>query len=190
MASSDLMIVPAARWSDFLALDEDDLRELIDGELVEVEVPTASHEWVVSRLIVALSVWTDAHGGIVFGSGYKIRVRDDRGVMPDVQLFRAGHEGIIGDQGLEHGAPDLVVEVVSPSSRRYDRVVKLGWYASVGVAEYWLIDPEDRTLERLVLEGGVYQIATALEGSAVFAPGSFPGLEVQLASLWSLPGSR
>ena len=47
------------------------------------------------------------------------------------------------------GTPDLVVEILSPSSRRYDRVTKLRWYAQLGVPEYWLVDPDARTLERL-----------------------------------------
>lgn len=88
------------------------------------------------------------------------------------------------------GAPDLVVEVVSASSRRYDRVVKLGYYADAGVPEYWVVDPEARTLERLVLRGGAYLVRETAAGEAVFRPDSFRGLAVPLADLWSVPGAR
>jgi Uma2 family endonuclease len=173
-------------WDDFVALEEDDLRELIDGELVEVEVPTRTHEYIVGRLASALIVWTDAgHGGVVFPSGYKVRISDRRGVMPDVQLYRAGNEPAVDqEQGLVNGHPDLVVEIVSPSSHRYDRVTKLRWYAQLGVPEYWLVDPQARTLERLVLREGVFSIAGALVDEEVFRPESFEGLEIPLAKLW------
>jgi Uma2 family endonuclease len=173
-------------WDDFVALDEDDLRELIDGELVEVEVPTDRHEHVVMRIGAALTVWSDAgHGGRTLGSGYKVRISDRRGVMPDVQFYREGNSTSVAQQrGLETGRPDLVVEVVSPSSRRFDRVKKLQWYAQLGVPEYWVIDAQARTLERLVLGAGIYAIAATHADDETFRPESFPGLEIPLARLW------
>jgi|HubBroStandDraft_5_1064220.scaffolds.fasta_scaffold319324_1 Uma2 family endonuclease len=172
-------------WDDFIALDEDDLRELIDGELVEVEVPTEVHEGIVPMLSYYLVGWSLAHGGgETLGSGYKVRIAERRGVMPDLQFYRTGNEPRGQTQGLAHGHPDLVVEVVSPSSVRYDRVIKMRWYASIGTPEYWIVDPAARTLERLTLEGDRYVIADALEGAAVFRPASFEGLEVPLARLW------
>lgn len=176
------------RWPDFIQLAEDDLRELIDGELREIDVATKQHEWVVTFLAAVLFNWARVNGGLVLSSGYKIRIDDRRGVMPDVQYFRKGHERTGGDRGLESGAPDLVVEVVSPTSVRYDRVVKLRWYAQIRVPEYWIVDPEQRTLERLVLDGASYRIAEALTDEAVFAPDSFSGLGVSLEELFTLPG--
>ena len=180
---------PSARytWSDFVALDEDDLRELIDGELVEVEVPTRNHERTVARLVTALTNWADAgHGGEALPSGYKVRITDRRGVMPDVQYYRRGNAAAREqDQGLVEGRPDLVVEVVSPSSRRYDRVKKLGWYAQKGVPEYWLVDPEARTLEQLRLERESYAIVGAVAEDETFKPSTFEGLEIPLAKLWA-----
>jgi Uma2 family endonuclease len=177
-------------WEDFIALDEDDLRELIDGELVEVEVPKRRHERIVALLIHFLTAWAEKHGGEVLGSGYKVRITNKRGVMPDVQLFAEGHEpGEEHEDGLAQGHPDLVVEIVSKSSRRYDRVLKARWYADIGVPEYWIVDPEARTVERLVLEGGRWVLATTAQGHETFAPESFPGLRVQLARLWT-PAKR
>jgi Uma2 family endonuclease len=102
-------------WDDFVALEEDDPRELIDGELVEVEVPTVKHEEIVIRLGFYLHGWTvQGHGGRVLASGYKIRVSDRRGVMPDLQLYRRGNDALLDqDKGLVRGRPDLVVEIVS-----------------------------------------------------------------------------
>ena len=177
-------------WDDFVALDEDDLRELIDGELVDVEVPTARHEEIVVLLGHFLTAWAEqGHGGRARGSGYKLRVSARRGVMPDVQFSRRDNDAARDqDTGLVRGRPDLVVEVVSPSSRRYDRVKKLRWYAQLGVPEYWIVDPETRTLEQLLLRDGAYFIASALEGKETFRPATFAALEVPLGRLWDGPG--
>jgi Uma2 family endonuclease len=174
-------------WDDFIALEEDDLRELIEGELVEVEVPTRDHERIVIELGYWLTGWSRAgHGGYALGSGYKVRVSSRSGVMPDLQFYRQGNEPAADqNQGLIRSHADLVVEIVSPSSRRYDRVKKLNWYAQLGVPEYWIIDPEAHTLERLVLRDGAYVIAVSLEGEDTFRPESFEGLEIPLAKLWA-----
>jgi Uma2 family endonuclease len=173
-------------WDDFVALQEDDLRELIDGELVEVEVPTSHHEKLVAALVYFLQTWVEAgHGGCVLASGYKVRVSDRRGAMPDVQFYRADNDAWREQQqGLVRGRPDLVVEIVSPSSGRYDRVTKLRWYARLGIPEYWLVDPTARTLEQLVLRDGIYAIADSLADAETFRPASFDGLEISLSKLW------
>jgi Uma2 family endonuclease len=175
-------------WEDFIALPEDDPRELLDGRLVEMDVPNEGHEWVVAMLVHWLQGWAIANrAGIVFASGYKVRIRRDRGFMADVQLFRTGGRPL-QYAGLESGAPDLAVEVISPSSGRYDRVHKLQGYAAIGVAEYWIVDPERQTLERLVLDdSGIYRIADALDGDATLEPASMPGLVMPLGELWRLP---
>jgi Uma2 family endonuclease len=183
----DLAAPAPYTWDDFVALDEDDLRELIDGELVEIEVPTRRHESVVALLCYYLTAWSRAGGGgEALGSGYKVRISERRGVMPDAQFYRKENRAAREqDAGLVRGAPDLVVEIVSPSSRRYDRVTKLRWYAARGVPEYWLVDPEAHTVEGLLLRDGAYAIAASLEGDELFRPASFEGLEIPLTELWS-----
>ena len=173
-------------WDDFLKLDDDDRRELLDGRLVEGEVPTLSHEQAVIALGTLLTQWAwERGGGRTLASGYKVRVDEHRGVMPDVQYFRPGNfPGVEDEQGLAHGRPDLAVEVISPGSRRYDSVRKRADYAAIGVPEYWLIDPERRTLIRFVLRGGEYAEAETPSGDQVFRPDGFEGLEIPLGRLW------
>jgi Uma2 family endonuclease len=172
-------------WEEFLELDEDDPRELLDGEFVEIEVPTRTHESIVTSLIVTLGSWARLKkAGRVLASGYKLRIDARRGAMPDIQLYRTGNWPAGQDKGLETGHPDLVIEVISPSSQSKDRVRKLHDYAAIGIPEYWLVDPEARTLERLVLRDGTYSIVEALEGDAVFRPAELEGLEIELGPLW------
>ncbi len=176
-------------WDDFIALEEDDLRELIDGELVEVEVPTKMHEYIVWLLGHYLATWAlprKAGFGVV--SGFKVRISERRGVMPDLQFFRTSNPAAKGDAvGLASGRPDLAIEIISESSRRYDRMTKLAWYASIGVPEYWIIDASARTLDRLVLQGDKYLVAEVVGDDTTFRPESFEGMEIPLGSLWRLP---
>jgi len=176
-------------WDDFVALEEDDLRELIDGELVEVEVPTKLHEYIVSLMCHYLMAWAlPRNAGISLASSFKVRITERRGVMPDLQFFRSANPASRGDEAsLTSGHPDLAIEVVSESSRRYDRMTKLAWYASISVPEYWIVDPAERTLERLVLQGTKYLVAEVRGDDDVFRPDAFDGLEIPLGSLWRLP---
>jgi Uma2 family endonuclease len=180
-------------WDDFVRLEEDDRRELIDGELVEVEVPTELHEYIVFMLSYFLAHWArPRRAGYGVVSGFKVRISERRGVMPDLQFFRRGNPaaGPIDRVALEDGRPDLAVEIVSPSSARYDRMTKLGYYASIGVPEYWIVDPAAHTLERLVLQGEKYLVAEVVGESSLFQPDSFDGLEVPLGELWAVPGDE
>jgi hypothetical protein len=103
-------------WDDFVALEEDDLRELIDGELVEVEVPTFSHEKIVGRSCFFLMTWAEAGTAAKpIASGYKVRISDRRGVMPDVQFYRRGNEPCPSDQ--DSGSSAAVPISSSRSSR-------------------------------------------------------------------------
>lgn len=173
-------------WREFVLLEEDDRRELVDGRLEEESMPGKTHERIVALLIALLGHWSlTRKAGQVFASGYKIRIDEHRGVMPDVQFYRAGNEPAGQEDGLEKGRPDLVVEVISPTSRSKDTVRKLHDYARVEIPEYWIVDPEAKLLQRLALRDGVYAIVDAQEGDVVFRPDSFEGLEIDLSLLWA-----
>jgi Uma2 family endonuclease len=176
-------------WDDFIALDDDDRRELIDGELLEVEVPTEIHEYIAALLTILIGGWArERRKGFAFVSGYKVKITERRAVMPDVQLYLHGNKTANRTaQGLVGGHPDLAIEILTPGSARYDRVVKLVYYASIGVPEYWVVDPAARTLERLVLDGERYRIEEAASGDDVLRPRSFEGLEIPLKELWTIP---
>lgn len=179
-------------WEDFVHLPDDDRRELIDGALVEVEVPTFLHEFIVALLVHRLTGWALEHGAVVLASGYRVRVRGDIGFMPDVQLYRSRARVTRPEaaQGLEDGAPDLAIEVISPTSGRHDRVTKFNGYAAIGVTEYWLVDPQARLLEQFVLDGEHYRLEARLADDALFEPKTLPGLSLPLATLWDLPADE
>ena len=138
--------------TDWVRMPEDEPGELLDGQLVEEEVPDLVHETVVSWLIGLLRAWIIARGGFVFGSEGKFVVGSQRGRKPDVSVFFPG-TAALPRRGAVRVPPDIVVEVISPTprDRRRDRIEKPDDYAAFGVRYYWLIDPEERSLEILAL---------------------------------------
>lgn len=177
-------------WDDYVSLPDDDRRELIDGRLEEGEVPTKVHAFVVVMLSHLLMTWAlPRKAGFVLSSGYRVRISPRRGVTPDLHFYRSRTFESLPMQGLDDGHPDLVVEVISPGSVGRDRIVKSEYYASIGTPEYWLVDPEARTFERFLLENGRYLPAERFLSVGRFEPDTFPGLVIDIASLWMPPTS-
>lgn len=178
-------------WSDFVALPEGDPRELIDGHLVEIEMAEQIHDWSVFYLNTFLGSWALKHGFAGAGSTYKVKISDQRGVMPDLQLYPQEDFGRPENrQGYTSGRTFLAVEVISPSSRSYDRVTKLEYYRSVGVREYWIVDTDAQRIERYVLRRSGYVLEDQVAGRADFTPKSMRGLKIPLGPLWDGPPKK
>src|SRR4051812_16435468 len=126
-------------WAD---MAEDEPGELVDGLLVEEEVPSVLHESVVGWLMIELGGWARARRGWVFASELKLGVSAWRGRKPDVSMYLPGAK-LRGRDSLVIVPPDVVIEVASPHPRdvRRDRIEKLREYAAFGVHFYWLLNP-------------------------------------------------
>jgi Uma2 family endonuclease len=166
----------------WVALDEDVEGELVDGQLVEEEVASWAHEIVVSSLIFTLRTWLIPRGGFVLGSETKLPISPTRGRKPDVLAYFGTRAGA----GAGVPAPDIVVEVITATARdrQRDRVDKKHDYAALGVGQYWLVDPEARTLEVLVRQpDGRFLEALAVAAGTHDIPGC-SGLRLDLDALW------
>jgi len=141
--------------NDYLAGEESQGRQgLIWGAMLHEPAPTYAHQAIVTRAVVLLDEHTREHRlGRVCVSPLDVVLDELRAlvVQPDVVFISNERAAILRNQVW--GAPDLVVEVESPGTRRRDRTVKLGWYQQYGVREYWLIDPVDATIAVVTLEG-------------------------------------
>ena len=172
-----------AQWA---AQDEDDEGELVDGFLVEEEVPTLRHAIAVAWLLRILGNWAVPRGGIV-GPDVKFLLRRGRGRKPDVALFFPRDRPPPGGGVVRHPA-DVFIEVVSaaPSDVRRDRILKADEYAAFGVRFYWLLDPNARLLEIFELGAqGRYERALGVAaGPAETVPGC-EGLSFDLDTLWA-----
>jgi Uma2 family endonuclease len=128
--------------------------EVIDGELVVTPAPTSRHQRVVTDLVTLLNAFARSNDlGQVFASPLDVLLAEGDYLEPDIVFVRGDHAAMVTDRGVE-GPPDLVVEVLSPSTEFRDRGVKLDRYRLHGVPEYWVVDPDERTVEVWDLRGG------------------------------------
>ena len=178
---------PALSEAQWAALSEDEPGELVDGRLVEEEMPDLTHETVVSWLVRILGMWLVPRGGFVFGSEAKFIVAARRGRKPDVTAYFPGRP-TLPRRGAVRLPPDIAVEVVSLEARdvRRDRIDKLGEYAAFGIRYYWLIDPMQRTFEifELGADGRYVRAFGSAEGRVEDVVGC-PGLVLDLDELWA-----
>ena len=154
-------------YADYLNTpDDDNYYELIDGELVMVPPPIIEHQRWSVRLSSKLVVLLDDIGlGEVLAAPTGVILSDTEVVQPDV-LFVSNERKHIIHRAVIHGAPDLVVEILSPSTARRDRIVKREMYARHGVREYWLVDVNARTITQLLMREG-----PDFDTIGVFGPG-------------------
>lgn len=171
-------IEPLMTINDLEAMPEDGNRyEVIEGELFVSCAPGLTHQQVSMNISFLIRSYLESYPiGLVFATPGLI-LTDISGVIPDLVFFR--HErsqDIISGERLT-GAPDIVVEVLSPGAEnmRRDRIAKRQLYARHGVPEYWMVDPEERAMEVYRLQSGSLELVATLkdedELSSQFLPG-------------------
>ena len=136
-------VMTGLTWQEFLDLpDEYRHADLIDGELY-VTAPAFRHQFIVSRLLTALVNYTDAGSERGIASiEPAVQITHNRGYMPDIAWWSHDKCAPPGEPPDVNGVPDLVVEVLSPSTRGIDSVRKRNDYPKVGVREVWFVDPD------------------------------------------------
>lgn len=158
--------------------------ELLEGDLVVTPAPSTSHQLFSRNLQLLLVMHVEARQlGEVFDAPVDVLLDRDSVVQPDLLFIRRDRLGIVRERAI-HGPPDLIVEILSPSTEQRDRGAKRALYAKYGVLHYWMVDPVSKTLMELVLEGQEYLVrGTAGEG-AVVRTQLFPDLELSLARVF------
>jgi Uma2 family endonuclease len=174
------------RRDDYDALPDQPRCELLFGRLYVAASPTPWHQLVALFLWRHLESTAEACGGFAASAPLDVVLADHSVVQPDVIYISAGHQPIIRKR-IE-GAPDLVIEVVSPGSGRRDRGEKLSLYAQTGIREYWIVDPEARQIEFLVNESGSFIVSLPVAG--VYRSEQIPELDLDVADFWRQAESR
>jgi Uma2 family endonuclease len=173
-------------YEDYKNLPESETKryELLDGELVMVPAPTIGHQRISRNILVMLWDYLQEHPiGEILDAPCDVRLGEDV-VQPDIIYIANERRSIIKEE-LVDGAPDIVVEVFSPATVGRDKTYKRTLYARQGVREYWLVDPDERTIEVLRLtEAGFEHLATYHEADTLTSH-LLPGLEMSLAEVFT-----
>jgi Uma2 family endonuclease len=129
-------------------------QEVICDELVVTPAPSLHHQRIAGRLFVELFQFVENERlGEVFPAPLDVLLGEGDYLEPDIVFVRAERSGdLLSDRGVE-GPPDLVVEILSPATEARDRGIKLDRYAQFGVAEYWIVDPDAKSIEVYDLKG-------------------------------------
>jgi Uma2 family endonuclease len=170
-------------WDDYGAFPEDGQRhEIIDGEHYVAASPFLNHQSILANLRFQLYSQINEHRrGSVFPAPTAVQLSPHDIVEPDLLVVLSEHASYLTQPKVD-GPPDLVVEILSPSSRRKDRDLKLRLYRRAGVGEYWIVDPQSRQVEQYRREGDLLVAAGTFSDRIAF--GAVPGVVVDLTRVW------
>ena len=180
------------RWtySDLVALPDDQLRhELIDGEHFVSPSPATAHQEISKRLFRALDAHVERHRlGEVLYAPFDIKLSAWTVLVPDLVFFTAARFADVVNEKHAVAAPDLVVEILSPGTRRRDLGRKRAVYDREGVSEYWIVDPDAHTitvLRRPRSDAGLTDVTVrAVADDDTLESPLFPGLKIRLRDIF------
>lgn len=181
------MSVPREKitYQDYLQLPEEQRYEVLEGDLRMVPAPGILHQEALLSLSHILKVFLRNHRlGRVYIAPVDVILDEDSVVQPDLAVVLSERLDIVSPEGVR-GAPDLVVEVLSPSTAHRDRGVKRRLYGRYGVQEYWLVDPVARTIEVACLRAGTLETVGVLDAGVALRSPLFPTLSFQVDELFT-----
>lgn len=190
MASSFTQSIPQGKiiltYDDYRLLPNDRNRyEIFDGDLSVTPAPRTKHQRTSSRLHVILANHIRAQQlGEIFAAPTDVIFTPTTVVQPDLIFIGDDRHHIVTERAIE-GTPTLLIEILSPATHQTDRLTKAQLYARYQVPHYWLVDPDQQTLEAYELARDHYNLVASAQNADVFIPSLFPGLSIQLGDLWA-----
>ena len=185
MASTETLDRTDWTYDEYLKLDDEQRYEIFEGDLSMAPAPDSDHQKSVGDLFVAMKLHVADRGlGEVFVAPLDVVLDDRNVVQPDILFVSKEREGIVQKRGIA-GAPDLVVEIISPGSLRRDRHLKLKLYERFRVREYWIVDPANRSVEVLELKEGRYDLESFAVGTGRVVSKVISEFELPVETLFS-----
>ena len=167
------------------APDDGKRREILDGEIFVTPSPIADHQTIVLNFAFALRSYLLDHPiGKVYIAPLDVIFTEFDVLEPDLLFVLNEHRATVKD--WVRGAPDLVVEVLSPTTASRDRGIKLRAYARFGVLEYWIADPEVRAVEVYRLKRKGYELARTLEEGSNLTSTLLPQFTLQISAVFMM----
>lgn len=177
-------------YADYLTWDERERVELIEGAPVMMSPPSRVHQEISGELFRQIANYLEGKKCRVYAAPFAVRLFEKPGdaassvdtvVEPDISVVCDRDK--LDDKGCK-GAPDLVIDILSPSSIRNDRLTKFNLYQRAGVREYWIVNPAEKSIQVFVLDGGHYAAAALGSGSDVLKVNVLDGCYIDLARVF------
>ena len=179
-------------FADVLSWGEDERIEIINGKAFMMAAPSRIHQGICFEIGRQLGNYLEGKPCKAYPAPFSVRLFEQDGdspkdvntvVEPDISVICDKHK--LDKRGCK-GAPDLVIEVVSPSTQRHDHLVKLNLYQRAGVREYWIVDPENRTVRAMVQENGnVLQLHEIYQQDDIAKVNILDGCFIELNKIFS-----
>ncbi len=169
---------------EWLTMELEPRYEFENGRLIQMASPTRRHQRIVGKLFGQLDSWMRRTGMGFVDMEIDVALPTGVGYIPDlVFVQREREEALYTPEGKIRGVPDLVVEVISPSTRKRDTVDKLHAYQEAGVPWYWLVDSETLTIQELQLTPEGYKVISEVGAGEEFSSVALAGFSVNLKEL-------
>lgn len=171
-------------YEDYAKTPDDERWELIDGELVMSPSPKRAHQRSQMKLATRMSFFADENGVGEVYTDFDVVLAEHETVRPDLIFVSRERLNIITEDNVQ-GAPDLIVEIRSPSTARRDWTIRRELYARHGVREYWLVDPEAATVSVLLLKDGWLEVTGVYSESDTVASTELKGFSIAQSDIFT-----
>lgn len=177
-------------FADLLQWDDNVRYELYSGVPVALASPSDAHQDISGEIYFQLKSYLRGKQCKAYYAPFDVRLFEEDGESPeDVDFVLQPDLMVVCDKNKVdrhgvHGAPDLVVEVLSPATARYDKIIKLSLYQRAGVPEYWIADPVSRSVSVYALKNGVYQSPTVYGSDTSVPVGVLDACQVDLSTVF------
>jgi Uma2 family endonuclease len=175
-------------YADILQWDEGVRYELYEGKAIMMAAPMRLHQAILMEISSQMHIFLKGKPCEVYPAPFGVRLfpkknnSDKFYFEPDIVVVCDPSK--LDDRGC-NGAPDLVVEILSPSTVKYDLLYKFNKYLEAGVREYWIVDPDEKTLDVYLLEGNRY-VFSNYRGAAVVPSTVLPGFSLELKNIFTV----
>ena len=171
-------------YEDYCQLPEEVRAEVLDGEILMSPSPFRKHQSVSREIEFRLCQWVETHHlGEVYDAPFDVVLSKHNVVQPDILYISNERRSILTEANVQ-GAPDLVVEILSPSDKKRDTVKKKEIYEKYGVKEYWIVDPDTETIFVFILEEKVFQGRGIYNRNQILKSPLLPGFSLMLEDVF------
>ena len=172
-------------YRDYIKWGDDIRYEIIDGIAYAMAAPSQAHQETSRELLTQLAVYLKGKPCKAFHAPFDVRLNydtyDDIVVQPDILVVC--DESKLDGQSVT-GAPEFIIEILSPKNTRYDTEIKFRKYQQAGVKEYWIVDPIARDVDVYILRGGVYGKGTVYRDGDIIPVNILPGCRIDLSDIF------